>query len=439
LRTEKTEFNHLHEVVKRIALSRFDIALRLSQRNKLSLSVRIAESDDEKAQRIAQICGVDFAEHMFSITAYASGLSLTGWLGLPTFSRSQPDMQYFFLNGRMIRDKLINHAVRQAYQDTLYGGRHPAYVLYLQIDPTQVDVNVHPTKHEVRFAQSRWVHDFLFRSVRDEVANTSPGQQTQSPADINTDNTQESAQQHLQIQEAMPAYAVNKAALETPIPRTTPVELLTKARAAPAAELETIQHTNDTPPLGYALAQLQGIYILAQNNSGLIVVDMHAAHERITYEHMKTAFAQQQIEAQQLLIPVSILLSELEADVAEQHHTIFSQLGFEINRAAPETILVRQVPSLLMRADTARLVRDVIADLMRFGSSQRILNNLNEVLSTMACHTSVRANRQLSLDEMNALLRDMETTERSNQCNHGRPTWVQLDMQQLDGLFLRGR
>ena len=191
--------------------------------------------------------------------------------------------------------------------------------------------------------------------------------------------------------------------------------------------------------MGYALAQLQGIYILAQNNSGLIVVDMHAAHERITYERMKTAFAQQQVEAQQLLVPVSILLSELEADLAEQHQTIFSQLGFEISRAAPETVVVRQVPSLLMRADTARLVRDVIADLMRFGSSQRILTNLNEVLSTMACHTSVRANRQLSVDEMNALLRDMETTERSNQCNHGRPTWVQLDMQQLDGLFLRGR
>ncbi|MDM8545678.1 DNA mismatch repair endonuclease MutL [Candidatus Venteria ishoeyi] len=461
LRSEKTEWGHLQDVVRRIGLSRFNLNLQLNYHNKLSLSLRPATEDNEKLQRIAKVCGKDFSAAALSVDTAQSGMKLSGWVASPTFSRAQADMQYFFLNGRFIRDKLINHAVRQAFQDVLYGGRHPAYVLYLDIDPSQVDVNVHPTKHEVRFAQSRWVHDFLFRAVTDCLAQTRP-QATEAentaqnpglsnaPVNANTINASISENKANIASLDRPDFAEKNTPF--PLPRQHPLKIKeanqqytqffqqASAAADAAAKVHLPPATeNPLPPLGYARAQIQGIYILAENAQGLVIVDMHAAHERIVYEQMKTAHAKQSIQSQHLLVPVSISVTEREADQAEQSTKFFTELGFEVSRAAPETLLLRQIPVLLRKADAGQLLRDVIADLMTFENSPRLHEHMDRVLATMACHGSVRAHRSLSLDEMNALLRDMENTARSNQCNHGRPTWVQLDMQQLDQLFLRGR
>ncbi|MCW8875408.1 MAG: DNA mismatch repair protein MutL, partial [Gammaproteobacteria bacterium] len=345
-------------------------------------------------------------------------------------SRSQPDLQYFFVNGRMVRDKLIAHAVRQAYQDVLYHGRHPAFVLYLSLDPAGVDVNAHPTKHEVRFRDSRLVHDFLFRSLHQVLAGVRPGvvsdfppggQPTAAPA----------AFASMSAQQPMPLQVREELAIYDRLHGSR----MPQGGTAPLPE----QDPGAPPPLGYALAQLHGIYILAQNQDGLVLVDMHAAHERITYERLKAAQAGQGIRSQPLLVPVSLAVSRREADLAEQHREELASLGVELDRQGPETLVVRQVPSLLIRGDAEALVRDLLADLEGQGSSTRLQEAMNEVLSTMACHGSVRANRQLELAEMNALLRDMERTERSGQCNHGRPTWVRIGLEELDRLFLRGR
>lgn len=430
LRTEQTEFGHIEDLVKRIALSRFDVGFTLRHNQRVVRSLRPLQQPGEHGQRVAALYGAAFMEQALPVEATAVELRLWGWVGLPTFSRSQADLQLFYVNGRMVRDKLVSHAVRQAYQDVLYHGRHPAYVLYLELPPAQVDVNVHPTKHEVRFRQGRLVHDFLFRSLHHALAQVNPAQRM----------TADSA--------ATPERLFAVGGASWPVQQPMPMkvrEQLTAYHAlhgAPSSDegvsrVPPTQHT--VPPLGYALAQLQGIYILAENAEGLVLVDMHAAHERITYERMKTALEGEGITSQPLLLPITVSVSGREADIAEENAGLFEELGFEIGRAGPETLVVRRAPTLLHDADVTSLLRDVLSDLITHGTSTRIREHINGLLGTLACHTSVRAHRRLGLDEMNALLRDMEATPRSGQCNHGRPTWVQLSLDELDKLFMRGR
>lgn len=449
LRKDNTEFNRIDEVVKRLALSHFDVGFELKNNHRATRSWRACDSLQARERRVAQICGPAFMESALAIDFERAGLRLWGWVGLPTFSRSQADLQHFYVNGRAIRDKLVTHALRQAYQDVLYHGRHPAYVLYLEIDPSTVDVNVHPTKHEVRFRDSRLVHDFLFSSLHKAIADVRP-QDAQQPAAVEAlmqGNTfQGGVETASPEQAAMPLQAAPKEVSSSrsyhqPYAASNPVVQQVEEKLQTYAALVQAQAASDTglPPLGFALAQLKGVYILAENAQGLVLVDMHAAHERITYERMKLQYAAQGVQSQPLLVPQTLAVSEKEAEFAEQFLTHFSALGFKVERAGPESLLVRQVPVLLNKADVEALVRDVLSDLIEHGDSQRIQNIENAILGNMACHGSVRANRKLSPQEMNALLRDMEETERSGQCNHGRPTWCQLSLSQLDSLFLRGQ
>jgi DNA mismatch repair protein MutL len=337
----------------------------------------------------------------------------------------------------MVRDRLVTHAVRQAYQDVLYHGRHPAYVLFLELDPALVDVNVHPTKHEVRFRESRLVHDFLFRTLHDILA--APPAAVAAPVEPGA------------IAAAAASPALAPAAADAPAPPAMPEQGalrigVAERRAAYRASTAWQQPATALPPgdeaeapLGFALGQLHGVYVLAQNNDGLVLVDMHAAHERITYEAFKRAHEGEGIKAQPLLVPVPVAVSVREADLLETQGEVFAALGMAVDRLGQDQLVVRALPALLRHADAERLLRDVLADLVVHGDSRRIANDINAVLGTMACHAAVRANRRLTLDEMNALLRDIERTERSGQCNHGRPTWVQVDMGALDRLFLRGR
>jgi DNA mismatch repair protein MutL len=444
LRAEKTEFGHLEAVVKRIALSRFDvgIALRHNQRKVFSLSP--STDGQGRERRLAALCGAPFLENALAIEHESAGLRLSGWVALPTFSRSQADLQFFFVNGRIVRDRLVTHAVRQAYQDVLYQGRHPAYVLFLDIDPVLVDVNVHPTKHEVRFREGRLVHDFLFHTLHRALAEVRPEAQAGSAAVEPSGFVPQRAPAYTGSSRELPLAVgenLNRyVALGRPGPAPAgPPSALHGAAAATDREEPQAGVEPAVPPLGFAIAQLHGVYILAQNAAGLIVVDMHAAHERITYERMKCALDDGALRSQPLLVPVTVRMSRREADLAEERHEVFSELGLQVDRLGPESVAVRAIPVYLQGADAEKLVRDVISDLVVFGTSNRVRESVNEVLSSMACHGSVRANRSLTLVEMNALLRDMERTERSGQCNHGRPTWTQLAMHELDSLFLRGR
>ncbi len=454
LRSEKTEFTHLDEVVQRIALSRFDVDIILRHNQRAVQALRAGHSERDKERRVADIIGTPFLENALRIDFEAAGLRLWGWIGLPTFSRGQGDLQYFYMNGRIIRDKVVSHAIRQAYQDVLFHGRHPVFVLYLDMPAAEVDVNVHPTKHEVRFRESRLIHDFVFHTLRDALATTKAGQ-TVSPNPLDVPEpppgferpnfawqsalplpAPHQVQEHMAVYSAlhppgrMPQYGERRDVQESPS------ALLDSGVGSGSANgLDS----GVAPPLGYAIAQLHGIYILAENAHGLILVDMHAAHERITYERMKTAQASEGIHSQPLLVPITVAVNERDAQRAEEHHALFSALGFDISRLGQETLVVRQVPTLLCDADIATLVRDVLADIHTLGSSSRIQENINTVMATLACHGSVRAHRKLTPPEMNHLLRDMEITERSGQCNHGRPTWVQLTLAELDKFFLRGR
>jgi DNA mismatch repair protein MutL len=452
LRTEKTEFGHLEEVVKRLALSRFDVAFTLRHNGKVVHSLKRAATPAEQQRRVATVCGPAFMEQAIAIDSAGAPYRLTGWVGLPTFSRSQADLQYFFVNGRIIRDRLVAHAVKQAYRDVLYHGRHPAFVLYLQLDPELVDVNVHPTKHEVRFRDGRGVHNFLFSSLHRALADLRPGGET---------GIEETATASLAAVDGMAvdtatgeikrqgALAWDAAGAGSPAAAARPTGL---AAAAPLRVGEQLrgysrlygtraeaEDSEDIPPLGYALAQLKGIYILSENADGLILVDMHAAHERITYERLKASRDSDDVHSQPLLVPQAVALSQREVQVAEEHCALFRQLGLEVETGGEESLVIRAVPVALRDSDLEQLLRDVLADLIEYGSSERIEAHMDEILSTMACHGSVRANRRLTIPEMNALLRDMEETERSGQCNHGRPTWVQVSLDELDKLFLRGR
>ena len=430
LRAERTELGHVEEWLRSLALARPELDLRLSHNGRPSRQYRPLATDADALPRVAEALGEEFTRACLRIDDSAAGLRLHGWVSLPTASRSSADQQYFYVNGRAVRDRTVAHAVRQAYADVLFHGRHPAFVLFLDIDPRRVDVNVHPAKHEVRFRDGRMVHDFVYRSLHQALAGTRAGAGATQAATLPG--------------AAAYAWSPPQESLSLPVRETLAAYSLLygdTSAASSSVEASRMAQADDrqAPPLGFALAQLHGVFILAENAEGLVLVDMHAAHERITYERLKEAQDGGGIRSQALLVPVSLAVAEREADLAEQHADALSALGFELRRAGPQSLSVRAVPALLADEDARSLVLDVLDDLREHGDSRVLEQARNELLSTLACHTSVRANRRLGIAEMNALLRDMEATERSGQCNHGRPTWVQLSKAELDRLFLRGR
>ena len=454
LKTDKTEFAHIESLIQKMALSRFDIAFALSHNQKEIFQLPQAITESEQQQRIAGICGSVFLGNSLKIDVASSGLQLTGWVGLPTFSRSQQDMQFFYVNGRLVRDKLIAHAVRQAFQDVLFNGRHPVFVLYLNLDPGLVDVNAHPAKLEVRFREGRLVHDFLFSALHRALAEVRPTQHTVKtiPAshhplitpnqhgDIVPSGFNDAYGSRVNHQNAYSSYPSAQSALPYQVEET--IQAYTKLYSG--TDTFTAQRPEQAiqkgfPPLGYAIAHLHNIYILAETRSGIILVDAHAAHERVLYERMKAQAQQGTVPSQPLLLPIKINVSPAEAELTEQAADLFTDLGFDINRSGPETIVVRSVHALMNNTDVEALVRDVLADLAQHGLSQRMQDHGNHILGTIACHSAVRAHRRLTIDEMNALLRDMERTENSGVCNHGRPTWVELTTNELDKFFLRGQ
>lgn len=440
LRTDNTEYKRIDDSLKKLALSHMGVSFSLKHNNKVQFSLRAAEGQLEQEKRVADLCGSTFMQQALFLDDNRSGLRLWGWIGLPTFSRSQGDLQYFFVNGRSIKDKVVSHAVRQAYQDVLYHGRHPAYVLFLEIAPTDVDVNVHPTKHEVRFRDSGSVHTFVSSTLVKALASDRPQDHLQQHQSINPsgDENQSDAMDQSSLQLANYANVDYSRPWHRPESQAVRVPIGQYQSLYDTSQSEA-DDTTEVPPLGFAIAQLKGIFILAENAQGLIIVDMHAAHERITYERMKSAYDDQGLVSQPLLVPENLVVSQREATVVEENPSVFEQLGFSVQRAGQESLIVREIPAILRGSQVEGLLRDVLSDLLEHGSSVRIREHINEILSTMACHGSVRANRKLTIPEMNALLRDMETTERSGQCNHGRPTWSQLSVEELDKLFLRGR
>ena len=445
LKTEKTEFAHIETLIKRMALSRFDIGFTLSHNQKEVLNLKPATTDSAQEQRIAGICGFAFIENSVKIDFAASGLHLSGWVGLPTFSRSQQDMQFFYVNGRLIRDKLVAHAVKQAYQDVLFHGRQPVFVLYLTLEPTLVDVNAHPAKLEVRFREGRLVHDFLFTALHRSLADLRPEHGVVQIDDhVNPQPTSVTPQPRTHHEAETKTFYDSRPPQQASLPLTVAESIAAYSSLYPAdppvqKQQQPLAQSPDMHPLGYAVAHIHNIYILAETPKGIILVDAHAAHERVTYERLKQQYQQGSVPSQPLLLPIKINVSTAEADLAEQEHEFFSSLGFELNRSGPETIILRATPALLGNIDKETLIRDVLADLCEHGISRRIQEQSNRLLSTIACHGSVRAQRRLSVDEMNALLRDMEQTERIGQCNHGRPTWIELSTHELDKFFLRGQ
>ena len=438
LRTENTEYQHIARMLERLALSRFDVAFTLIHNGKTVWSLAAAQSQPERLQRVAKICGEDFAAHVIELRHETEAMRLSGWLALPTFSRSQADLQFTFLNGRYVRDKLLVGAARLAYQDVLFHGRFCAYVLYLALDPAQVDVNAHPQKLEVRFRDSRRVHDFVFRTLEKVLADTRPSAESagSAPADWLTGASRYAGASPSQARFALPD-APPRPALDAYRPYLSP----TGSEVRDASPMRAPMNGGEagaSAPLGYAIAQLHGVYILAQSADGMVLVDMHAAHERVMYEGMKKLLAGDTAQ-QQLLMPEILHVTPAQADAAEGHLQEFAALGFGVTRSAPDQLALRAIPTLLVGRDPASIVRDVLSDLLEFGSSRRVEESINHLLATMACHAAVRAQRILSVPEMNALLREMEGTERADQCNHGRPTWVRLSMGELDRLFLRGR
>lgn len=464
LKSEQTEYGHCAEVVRRIALARPDVAFTLTHNGKTIDHWNVCDM----ARRSAQIVGSDFAEARLALDEAGGPLRLHGYVGLPTASKARADGQFFYVNGRFVRDKLLLHAVRAAYQDVLHGDRFPSYVLALELDPALVDVNVHPSKIEVRFRDSRAVHQFVFHAVSRALAQTSATAHGSVPAPITATEVQAAApfQPRPHEQTSFGAALVSSTFSPSPFPAGSrwdaPASLgvaqktehygalfaappAASADAAPAAPLaaSTAPMGEDEYPLGFALAQLHGIYILAQNRKGLVLVDMHAAHERILYEQLKNALDAQiegrDMQVQQLLIPVTFYADPVEVGTVQEHQDTLKTLGFDIAAISPTTLAVRAVPTLLKNADAQTLARDVLRDVREYGGSRVLIERRNELLGTLACHTAVRANRILTVPEMNALLRQMELTERADQCNHGRPTWVQLDISALDKLFLRGQ
>lgn len=457
LRSEKTEFDHIDELIKRIALSSFHVDFTLKHNQRIVRQYRHAQTDIERDQRVASLCGKEFLEQSLRIETEIEGLKLSGWIGMPTFSRAQADLQYFYVNDRMVRDKLVMHAMRQAYHDVMYGNRHPAYVLFLEISPLQVDVNVHPTKHEVRFREGRLVHDFICRGVQDALAHISPGCVDHvAPTQIKheepvvvavSDRVQETVGLNKPMRESVrPAEYLSGVQHQHGMPLKVREQMVvyqqlhTPVPAVPAKQVVSLKEEVTTPPpLGFALAQLKGIYILSETEEGLVLVDMHAAHERVMYEQLKKSFAEHKLISQPLLIPITVNLSEREVSAIENQTDMFARLAMRVEPISREAVVVREVPELLRESNIVQLIRDIAADLIVHDHSTRIDDYMHELMGTMACHAAVRAHRRLTIPEMNALLRAMETTQHSGQCNHGRPTWMKLSMDDLDKLFLRGR
>ncbi|BDU20980.1 DNA mismatch repair endonuclease MutL [Dyella sp. GSA-30] len=451
LRAERTEFAHIDDLLKSLALARSKVEFRLSHNGKPVRMLKAARDENAALQRVAEVLGEEFPAQSLRIDHAAAGLHLSGWVGLPTASRSQADSQYFYVNGRLVRDRIVAHAVRQAYADVLFHGRHAAFVLYLELDPAGVDVNVHPAKSEVRFREQRLVHDFLFRTLHEALAQTRAGQvvtnaQSSDGVLAMASTTQAAYANPMPVRTSTPAWSgqfsqnrLNLGVRDEPL--ADYAALLGEPGNASVVAAMPLPETEEgeAPPLGFAIAQLKNIYILAENAQGLVLVDMHAAHERITYEKLKTGRAYSNLRSQLLLVPLQVSVSAKEAAAAEEHADALAEWGLELSRSGPSGVVVRRIPALLEGADVAQLCRDVLGELAQHGSSRRLQELENELLSTMACHGSVRAGRRLSVPEMNALLREMEATERSGQCNHGRPTWTQLSLGELDRLFMRGR
>ncbi len=440
LRTEATEYQHIVRMLERLALSRFATAFSLVHNGKAVWSLAAAHSAAERLARVARICGEDFAGHVIELKHDTESLRLSGWLALPTFSRSQSDLQFVFLNGRYVRDKLLAGAVRLAYQDVMFHGRFSAYLLYLELDSTQVDVNAHPQKLEVRFRDSRRIHDFVFRTLERVLAETRPSAASagSAPLDWLTGSARfKGVAPPNQARFTLPEGQGLRAG-EDAYRGHVALAALGAGQGTGVREAPGVATPGADAPLGYALAQLHGVYILAQTADGVVLVDMHAAHERVMYERMKKLLAGETAQ-QQLLMPQILHVTPAQAEAAEGHSQEFAALGFGLSRLAPDQLALRAIPSLLAGRDPAGIVRDVLSDLLEQGHSRRVEESINHLLGTMACHAAVRAQRNLSLPEMNALLREMEGTERADQCNHGRPTWVRLTMTELDRLFLRGR
>ena len=439
VRTERTEFGHIDDVVKRLALANPGCGFELVHNGRAARRLAPVSDAAGARRRVAEVCGQEFIDQALDIESEHDGLILSGFIARPTFSRSQADLQFFFVNGRLVRDRLVAHAVRQAYQDVLFHGRHPAFVLHLAIDPKKVDVNVHPQKTEVRFRDGRIVHDFLFSSIHRALSETHPSEAALNRSAGGAPAWSGSGGQGglgLSVGEAMARYG--RLAVP-PAGASLGHDFAGQPQASQAGAGQTSSGSDDIPPLGFALAQVHGVFVLAENAHGLVVVDMHAAHERIVYEQLKRSWGEARVRAQTLLVPERLAVTARELRALEQHAQALARLGFDLQPSGPESLTVRSVPAVLVGGDVLQLVRDVLADLVELGQSDRVEARIDQLLSSMACHGSVRANRRLNLDEMNALLRDMERTERSDQCNHGRPTWVQLDMNSLDRLFLRGQ
>ncbi|WP_058557069.1 DNA mismatch repair endonuclease MutL [Thiohalocapsa sp. ML1] len=455
LRTDKTELGHIDQLLTRFALVRSDLALTLTHNGRASLELPAA-SQPLDPERLRRLLGEDFLHHVLALEESAVGLRLHGLVASPDFARSQADMQFFYVNGRLVRDKVVAHAVRQAYRDVLHHGRQPAFLLFLELPPRQVDVNVHPAKHEVRFRESRQVHDFIFRALHRRLADGRRLGAAGAEAAVQPPQPDGAPQSAFaaRVDDAGAAWPGQPAPRPLPLGvadagsayRQAPAPAASRAASwrfqqpAPIAEPDAAAaDAGAYPPLGFAIGQLNGIYILAETPDGLIVVDMHAAHERIGYERLKAAVHGGELARQPLLLPVAVAVSRAEADVADEHADLLLRLGLVVGRLGAAQLVVREVPALLADADAERLLRDVLSDLAVQGSSERIRGEVDGLLATMACHGAVRANRRLTLPEMNALLRDMERTERADQCNHGRPTWTRLTRRELDALFLRGR
>lgn len=474
LKTEQTELGHCLEVIRRTALARPDVAISVHHNGKPLEHWNATQADS----RTAAVLGTEFARARLPFDEEAGELRIFGFAGLPTASRGRADHQFFYVNGRFVRDRLLTHAVRSAYEDVLHGDRFPAYVLCLELPPEAVDVNVHPSKIEVRFRDSRAVHQFVYHAVqralsrhageqgdslRTDIADAPEAAATPSPADNTTRwiNQMAARQTSLGIAQPRAEYLSMMRGESTPVSLSRPAWMADVPSAAtlfnggiatdeaPAAVAEAVAaqqplgaspaDEDDAHPLGFAVAQLHGIYVLAQNTRGMVLVDMHAAHERILYEQLKTALEAKRVEVQPLLIPITFAASAVEIGTAEEFRDTLTLLGFDISAVSPTTLAVRSVPTLLQKADAQALARDVLRDLQAYGGSRVLAERQNELLATLACHSAVRANRRLNLDEMNALLRQMEATERADQCNHGRPTWIQLTVADLDRLFLRGQ
>jgi len=498
LRAEKTELGHCEQVVRRIALARPETRFLMHHQGRLLLDLPPALDEGGMRHRLAQLAGEGFLEHALEVAEVAVDLSLQGWVAAPAFSRGQADLQFFFVNGRLVRDKLVTHAVRQAFQDVLHHSRHPAYVLYLDLPPQLVDVNVHPAKQEVRFREGRQVHDFLFRALHRRLAagalgkfgdtgsdpegvatagscQSPPSWSWSPPAPPDAAGTSSKAAEAPSLTAEtwphaadarhltggagpLPAESRPLPAQPWPRPRQLPMaggvadgrgpgwprqDWLNPDRLNPDGPCPSPPDAT-LPPLGYALAQLQGIYILSQAAEGLIIVDTHAAHERIGYERLKRAWRESLeqgggLRRQPLLVPVLVRVSLREAELAEAGAAAFQRLGLTVDRVGEASLAVREIPVLLQGADAEGLLRDLLADLVVHGRSDLLQTRIDETLATLACHGAVRAHRRLTLEEMNALLRDLERTERADQCNHGRPTWVRLSLAELDRLFARGR